>query len=437
MSLLELARVLVIDDKPDEVAGLLDALREEGVWAVYINPHSSENINPVPLRGVRIVFLDLHLELPGQDPVLTAVAQLEQWVAAGELYVVILWTGYPKDGEQLKEEIEKRKSHGTEGTFAGLIGIHMMPNKNASVDEIRKGIVSILEQQAAPFGVLLCWEQNVNAAAAMAVQDIPRTGQATPSANLEQALNCLGNAVRGKDWPSGDPWQDYQAMASGLTSVFVDYLEQEFTQKVPDKRIVRKVAGSTASIDEQMKARINKHLIVRNAGEEKLAPGAVVKTFGWCSPYPFDSEKIVRDIFGRDADPRALQAHAAPVLVEITPLCDFVQKKHCGQHRFVGGILLGGWKTDKKGIYVKPSGSQGSGKIRPKSADFLKEIGPFCLPADPAKVVLLVLDAHFLFACSEKNCRWKPAFFLRTQVLSDVLAWFGRQASRPGVFSAG
>ena len=441
MALLELARVLVIDDQPEEVAELLRALRQEGVWAVYINPDSEDAKSPVPLEGVRIVFLDMHLQASAPRPAATAVAQLAQWVPEGEPFIVILWTNYPEEKELLEKEIEKLKNKGMGGPFAGLLGIHAGLDKKASVQEIRKWIMDILEQHAAPFGVLLAWEQSVNAAAAGAVREMP-AGQKKPAEFLATSLNSLGKAVQGREWPSGDHAQDYQDMFSGLTFVFMDYLERQARLNIPPPEIVSRVTSSGTNIPEETVAGVNRYLLVQKAQEEKPAPGAVITDFGICRRYPFDPGKLIHDMFDGKPDWGDLQQKMAPVLVEITPLCDFVQKKHCDQLRFIGGGLLEGLKEgrSKSGsryYYLETSGPQQKKVPLKRSADFLKRIGPFCLPGHSGKIFHLVLDAHFIHTCSETTCRWKPAFFLRTQVLTDILAWFGRQVSRPGMLSAG
>jgi len=113
-----------------------------------------------------------------------------------------------------------------------------------------------------------------------------------------------------------------------------------------------------------------------------------------------------------------------PVVIEITPACDFSQDK-AKLPRFVGGYIFpeAGIETFRK-------------------ADYTRRVGPVLLKRDlPPKlngVYYLALNAHFIISLNPSIAKQlKPFLRLRASVLADTVAWVTQQASRPGYTSMG
>jgi hypothetical protein len=114
-----------------------------------------------------------------------------------------------------------------------------------------------------------------------------------------------------------------------------------------------------------------------------------------------------------------------PVLVEITPSCDFAQDKS-KLPRFVAGYLFP---------------EAGVDKLR-RTANHVRAFGPLLLrrPTQPRLdgVYFLVFNAHFLPSLNKSIVKqMKPFMRLRTGVLADLVAWVSEQSSRPGYTSIG
>ena len=60
MTGLQTSRVIVVDDDPTEVEGLLRGLSSIRIGALYFNG-DPEELPKAPIDGIRLVFLDLHL----------------------------------------------------------------------------------------------------------------------------------------------------------------------------------------------------------------------------------------------------------------------------------------------------------------------------------------------------------------------------------------
>jgi hypothetical protein len=111
------------------------------------------------------------------------------------------------------------------------------------------------------------------------------------------------------------------------------------------------------------------------------------------------------------------------LFLEITPSCDFAQAK-AKLPRFVLGFSFPPTLRDNY-----------------RDAQFTRLIdGPLFLTRDhgmnPSDVRFVALNAHYVFSISKKNAQnLKPAFRLRSPALTDIVAWVGAHAARPGYAS--
>ncbi len=65
MNGLRTTRVLIIDDDPDEVMPVIQALGRFGIGCLLISDVNVENLPENPYQGIRIIFLDMKLDVEG------------------------------------------------------------------------------------------------------------------------------------------------------------------------------------------------------------------------------------------------------------------------------------------------------------------------------------------------------------------------------------
>jgi hypothetical protein len=106
-------------------------------------------------------------------------------------------------------------------------------------------------------------------------------------------------------------------------------------------------------------------------------------------------------------------AFVKPCILEITPMCDYVQEK-CKASRFLIGLIVSDGQVKKK-----------------KNADFLYQTPFLSLDNNLCSLVI-----NFYYLISIKNVELsslKPKYQLRIGILSDVQHKFSSHISRPGV----
>jgi len=113
-----------------------------------------------------------------------------------------------------------------------------------------------------------------------------------------------------------------------------------------------------------------------------------------------------------------------PVLIVITPYCDYAQNKAYFL-RLLGGMFV---KEEKKSII------KGSGTL------YVKKIGPLYIEGKEKQITsgnyYLALNSHFIVGMKKSDLEYtKVICRLRKQALVDIQAWFASHAARPGYIS--
>lgn len=101
--------IVIVDDKPEEIEGLIRVLASKSIPTMYFN----EDIEKIPsINGIRIIFLDLDLKIGVQDNseraiISTAFAVLNKLIVENNGgYVLALWsTLIENHGETVKQKI--------------------------------------------------------------------------------------------------------------------------------------------------------------------------------------------------------------------------------------------------------------------------------------------------------------------------------------------
>jgi hypothetical protein len=108
-----------------------------------------------------------------------------------------------------------------------------------------------------------------------------------------------------------------------------------------------------------------------------------------------------------------------PILLEVTPPCDFAQAK-AQTTRLLAGFLVG---SDEK----------------LKTAEYLRFLEPIWLESadvGSSGIYRIVLNSHYLFGVPLTTApRWKGGFRLRSSVMGSVVGWLSAHMSRPGYAS--
>src|SRR5260370_14352474 len=101
------ARVLLLDDEPDEALPVIMAFSNAGVSSVFFDGNESDFPKPGKrLRGVRLAILDMNLGVTGSDKnIASTLVQTFSRIISPQNgpYGILIWTNHP----ELKTEVAK------------------------------------------------------------------------------------------------------------------------------------------------------------------------------------------------------------------------------------------------------------------------------------------------------------------------------------------
>lgn len=470
MRTLETARVCIIDDEEKEYFPLIQALSRLRLGCVHISGERVEDLPDPPLSGLRLVFLDMQLGLEGaDDAAITAhTAQVFSKVvssSAGPLLVVV-WTKH----EDMVELFQKRLyEHYPEYLGKLLFTRIEKPADGADPNQLREAI-SLVMKNFYPAELLWRWEQLAHDAASATTEEISKlateraaigpedsegAGTTKLLTGLSEILLILISAEAEKTISSQTAFADLLAV---LNPLHRDRLEHAV--ETPDAEVAEAlVNGPTISPRKDEKIELNTMLFVAQHFREEtpLRPGvlfgirdmdsfqgrfrvSIGQVFGELLrvPHPPHWNDVTQrlksgklDIAQREkaeAELHALQSErdkiksewlvrCVPILLDISPPCDFAQRTP-RLVRLLSGIMV----PSDEGVIKRQSGDGAFRSI------------PTVRMEDPGGTWDLLFCSRFVFTVfsTDTVSELRPICRLRDPILTDIRAWCSTQDARLG-----
>lgn len=464
MKSLRTARVLIVDDKPHEAMPVIKFLGGIGIGCVYVSGELEELEDFDPIQGIRLAFVDMELDIAGTSrEILGKTVNVLKRVLAERTAPImfVAWTQHDNYVEEFTTMLRE-----TLPDLQPLI-VHRLPKPFAGDGQIKSSKVvtqlTRLLRNRRPLGVLWLWEQmshDATTATTQAIADFAtsRNKSANPPVEWKTSLGeILRLLLAGGAGQNEDEVTISHGLLEVLNSLHLDCLEQEETKDYRDEiKPVRKLPRPKLLPSEL--ASVNSMLLTAlvEPNDSAVRPGnvyAAAKGFGdgcphfHCKP---DVRGLAKALLNPQKDPEyktlldRVNAKAAAnqkgsnrrklrsrydkiirqckvVLVEVSPPCDFSQRKR-SVSRFVAGLMIPA-ALEKLVKREEPSS-------RILQAIKMKETG---------EIWQVVLSARFFYAIGkpEKLIKSIPIFKLRSGVLGDVEAWLAAQSARPGYISLG
>ncbi len=444
MNGLQTARVVVIDDDPNEALPLVRALSQLGIGSLYFNG-DAKDLPRKPVEGIRLVFLDLRLtSIPNAEPrhfIPQTLAVLARVIPARSHELgIVLWAKLEHDADTFNQFLGEQLPE-LKPLFVKRISekIHFV-NDGSSLKKLQSYIEKELKDLHGE-KLLWCWEQAIHNAASTTSEHLLGISGDTnnPADGLLNAHAAICQASAGSTIVKEDSavWH----LFDGLSAVHFDQLEQQDLLSLvprPHRQALltryRSFGRSGNGLTPDQKARINSALLTSqtSSSSRSLEPGTVfiaerspgarcpVKKLG------LDLAEILKSINsdlgkaqnqGKMCD---LLGNCKTIVIEVSPSCDFAQgKRPCP--RFVGGVLVP--STQIKHLQIN------SGKnMYVKNLDGIQIDGL-------EGVWYIVLNARFLCGTPNITNSYKSGFRLRSAVLNDIQAWLAAHTGRMGYTS--
>ena len=419
MNLPKSGRVVIIDDKFEEALPLIRILSRERVPVTFFNGEK-EDLPDKPFTDVRIIFLDIILagmeDADDKSKISKIVGAIKKVVSKENgPFILVMWTKQPEFIQDIQKVLKKAGFHflivGLEKhEFFGMKGNEWSFSED-KIGELHREIENRLKKIDI-FRVFVDWENLINDAASLTVNEISKLAEYNDhqwNQEIKKIFYNLAKAWAGKNIENMENKERIKSALYAFHQVFADIFER----KLQDKEL-KDIVLEEGDIPEETKGKINSRIILA-AEEKEIYPGNVYED------EPMDVE-FIKGILNENIEDRlnSIIQNSIPVLVDVTPVCDFVQQK-MRMSRMVKGALIPGsinsdeniWKKIKKNaafIYVSPV-------IHYKGENYK-----------------MVLDfRYFTSHKPDKLSSGKILFRIRKEMLSDIQVKLSSHVNRVGV----
>lgn len=442
--------VCVIDDEESDYRPILDALMRLGLGCVHVKGDTSENLPPQPFRGLRLVFTDLHLgTFIGKDAA-SHTANVFKAIVSPETapVVVVIWSKYANDVPESKEDIPPDDQPTEADLFKQallaavpqfqerLVFLQMpkpkpsdRPNSDGWIDELKEKIKETL-QEADAFSALWSWETMVRDAGLEVSKSLTELAVALlPHPSSKQNLHdrlalLLKRLAQQQGGPDCSELTASRHLLTVLSQLCQEKLEISAAGSLLDSH--GKWLATTLDDAEQKQCRssqINSLILTSDASATAtlFPPGRVYKIADnkkFEDFAGFSIKNLQEDCFqGKYEALQEFQNQTSPILLEVSPLCDF----HQGNRR--SALLLAG--------IVCPHAILK--KAKSKDACLMTPIFEGKIAGSATELALIFCSRYRLTINHDVYPLWlRPWIQLRDVLTTEIRNWHASQAARVG-----
>ena len=340
-------QIIAIDNEADHLDGLTKSLHRHGFSClpIHYSDDSYREVKPCP--HVRFIFSDLHLQssIAGNDRTQDHAivgSVIEERIQPSGPYVVVLWTQYPEEADNLQKHLE-RLVKASKPLCVISIDKASHPNlingnfESSDMDDLIDEISSKIKQKP-QIAALFEWKQRVSDAAANTVVSLAKIAAESAEALDDRAakighlLARLSEASIGKRHAKSDR---FHAVNEALLPILADRISAIKPHTGDDD--VWKEAFSNRDMSKDLSIRevtkLNGFLHIEASARNGAERGAVIPL-----PDAMSGEKF-ESVFGlsecdaatRQFSERGFAKHSEKflwVLVQTQAACDYAQKGH-------------------------------------------------------------------------------------------------------------
>lgn len=440
-------RFVVVDDEITHLNAIVDTFQRLGSPCIGIHYDPATELNPEHFRGVRVLFLDLHLieGAIGTDHrrhYAQIGAILENNISPhGGPFVLVIWTAYPHLRHELIEyldgNLDPQRPH-TKPLAVCCLEKERYINlaSGAAVDpaQLRQAVEGTMTSNA-QLAALLSWEVDVLAAAGATLSTllglVPSNQRST--ATFPGALDTiLSRLAREAVGPSNVAIDPRSAITTALAPILADRMMNQQPKAEVSNRwsnaVTRHSDIALGNSTEVEAGQINRMLHIAIPGPETIRPtdwGAVVDyPTAWTDPEVSNTIGVTIDQFlGNELKiERAGRVGCHPCLVRVGAACDYAQNRS-GPLKYLLGIEVpetAARMEDRQGRRIKPPASVWTSPI-------------FVMDgiAEPFRLYVNVRFGRevLLGACMNWNVRYR----IREQLLMHLISHESGYSSRPAI----
>ncbi len=419
--------VLIVDEKENEIEGLKNALEKKDIWVTYLNPPQDKNKieeEISPLRNRKLIFFDLYLDETKniKDNLSTIIRPFLKNAIGKNFgdYGIVMWTKHDEHIDIFKEKIQSDKEKYDLPLFIVNLDKTQYLSKEKQYENIFEDLKEQLKNNIAA-NFFINWSNIIENGKYKTIKSIYELvpDYKKKDKNLEFILFKMAQSYTGI--PLEDMRSDYNT-EKDLINVFGDILRSEIIG----------INNTRNSFDFfSVKERISFKKQDNNEVSLKTKPGKVGDEL--LDIYSLLNNKLLIDenylqqgvIFPGNVyeikDPSSIHfdmpTDAKPIFMEMTPPCDFSNKKSLMPRVLFGYIAKYDFKFQSKACHYK-------------------ELMPIKLGKDN-ETKMIIFDFRMVGMIEENDLRhenkYKLLFRANDKLFADILQKMSSHIARLGL----
>lgn len=441
-------RILIVDDKEKDGLQIAKAIWNSryAVRFIKYDPGLLMKDGDEHLQGVRLIFMDIDLigdQIPGTGSKTFSAVQKALEYCLDERngpYILITWSTFDAHADALFQYLNKRMNVALRPALCKRLNKEDYKRKTQGDRKLVETIKRYMRELEA-IGCLIIWEKSIQSSACETLCELIAIAQRSGIMDTKDALrSVLYSLARAEAEHNLDNTNAVKHLFSVLSQILYDNLSDiRPEEEVALSELV--YSGKDLQPTEPWSQKINAMLHLDLTDPEPSSghtPGDVFFYPAKNHGLPIPEEELGKFLRGnfmaltKKEDVKAFKAKIAKdcqlVLVEITPPCDYSQKKFVW-HRYVVGALVPHDFVDLTRVLNREKQDRES-----RLPDFCWESPEFQIKEDPP--FRIIFNSRLIVSIPPKpefqEKVGKRRFRIRQPLLSDMIGWLSRQSSRQG-----
>lgn len=440
-------RLIAIDDKAHHLEALQRAFQQLGAPCLGIQFRAETELDPKSFRGVRGLFLDLHLidGVMGTDNrrhYAQIAAILEDNIAPlGGPFILVIWTEHAQLATELQAYLDENLL--AEKPWTRPLGVLSLPKEAfinvqdgaaKSADGLRDAVIAAVQSNP-QLAALLNWEADVHVAAGetlSALLGLVPEGERSSAAfspALDGVLSRLASETVGRPNVDADP---RAAIGAALAPILADRIQNQGPDQAAaalwSAAVTRHGDKALAKATPQEAGAINRMLHLALPVSEAIKPtdwGAVVEfPVAWWTDQELQARLGVSlgQLLGEEFKlGKEVRPSCRPRLVRIGANCDHAQGRR-GPLTYLVGLEM------PHDIARK---ADASGKVRPPASEWESPVFQLVPAVKPFR---LHINTRYPITLAAAACdAWAVQYRLREQLCMHLITFANDYASRPAI----
>jgi hypothetical protein len=440
-------RFVVVDDKETHLGAIIQAFQQLGSPCIGIHYDPAGELNRAHFRGVRCLFLDLHL-IEGQAgtdqrrhyAVIASILE-DNISQTGGPFILVIWTEHEHLSNELREyldtQLDPAKPHARPLAVLGLAKEKFINTGDGTVnrpEELRAAVREALLSNS-QLAALLGWEADVliaagdTLAALLSLVPVDQRTTSTFSGALDTILSRLARESVGR---SNVDVNHRAAITNALAPILADRIinqdVSDETKELWKKAVTQHSNARLPEASPSEAGQINRMLHLAGPPGETIRPadwGAVVNwPFAWsdfelASRLGLNVGQLLGGEFHIERDDRL---RCSPVLVRVGAVCDYAQNR-TGPLTYLLGVEIPEEARRTPDSAGKPL----------RLAEAIWRSPVFITPGGTEASRLHVHIRLPLTVLANATATWGARYRLREQLLMSLIAATSSYIARPGI----